>query len=269
MCVDLDGTLIKFHSQLFPHSVNTLNKFMIINDAEVIIVTGRSLFSTRAVVKRLNEQLVNSIRYAVCFNGAMVFDFEREIVLQETHIDGDSSKKLFQFCNLNKLVFWGYPRFLPDRNTYVIVNKIPVTSLMSVFKRKFVKYMDCWDDYREFQKIVVFATKRRLQKLELLKKIFADQIEICHSDKNVLELTKLHTSKASGVSFLKQKFGLNLNQFASIGNSMNDLPMFSQSGFNIAMYTSPPELKKHADFVASKRWKTAFGDAIDQLINYK
>lgn len=271
LCVDLDGTLLQFHNRLALYSVDALNRFMIVNDAEVIIVTGRAVFNTWPIVKELNQHLVKQVRYAICFNGGMIYDFFEEKVLFESRVNAELSLKIFKLCREKKMIFLGYPHFLPDWKTYTLINKNFYTKIISIFKRKRVKFIKELNSNCEFQKIIIVNLSKKKAKACFiwLKQHLGQDLEICWTHRRVFEITAKNVTKGIGVEFFRKKFGLEKNQIAAIGNSNNDLPMFSCAGYNIAMYYSPERLRKEAQLVTSWKRKKAFGDAIDKIIDYQ
>ena len=58
-----------------------------------------------------------------------------------------------------------------------------------------------------------------------------------------------YSSKASGIAFLENYFGIPNDDTISIGDSTNDLPMLEYTGYSIAMGNSSSELFEVADYV--------------------
>ncbi len=56
-------------------------------------------------------------------------------------------------------------------------------------------------------------------------------------------------SKASGIAFLENYFGIPNDDTISIGDSTNDLPMLEYTGYSIAMGNSSSELFEVADYI--------------------
>ena len=56
-------------------------------------------------------------------------------------------------------------------------------------------------------------------------------------------------SKATGIQFLADRFGLSLDDCYVIGDSMNDLPMLDYVQHSILMGNGTPSLRSHVEYV--------------------
>ncbi|WP_456328734.1 phosphoglycolate phosphatase [Archaeoglobus sp.] len=56
-------------------------------------------------------------------------------------------------------------------------------------------------------------------------------------------------SKGKALKFVAEKLGIDVARFAVIGDSENDIEMFSVAGFGIAVANADERLKEHADLV--------------------
>lgn len=56
-------------------------------------------------------------------------------------------------------------------------------------------------------------------------------------------------SKGKALKFVAEKLGIDVARFAVIGDSENDIEMFSDAGFGIAVANADERLKEHADLV--------------------
>ena len=63
------------------------------------------------------------------------------------------------------------------------------------------------------------------------------------------EIVPLHFSKASGIRFLENYFGIEHKNTISIGDSTNDLPMLSYTAYSICMGNGTEELFDVVDYV--------------------
>uniref|UniRef100_A0A7C3MB98 Phosphoglycolate phosphatase n=1 Tax=Archaeoglobus fulgidus TaxID=2234 RepID=A0A7C3MB98_ARCFL len=56
-------------------------------------------------------------------------------------------------------------------------------------------------------------------------------------------------SKGKALEFVAEKLGIDITKFAVIGDSENDIEMFSVAGFGIAVANADERLKEHADLI--------------------
>ncbi len=88
--------------------------------------------------------------------------------------------------------------------------------------------------------------------VELLDTTFAVHIK----DKRV--------NKGTGLVRVAERMGLDLKEFAAIGDSRSDLAMFERAGFRAAVGNASPELKAASDYVALK----SYGEGFAEIVKY-
>nr|WP_269140712.1 HAD-IIB family hydrolase [Radiobacillus kanasensis] len=85
--------------------------------------------------------------------------------------------------------------------------------------------------------------------LELKKKVddrFGAVIESYLSDEHCVDILPKGISKASGIQYLLDKYDLEPEEIAVIGDSFNDVPMMQMTPNSFAMSGARDEVKKHA-----------------------
>ena len=71
--------------------------------------------------------------------------------------------------------------------------------------------------------------------------------------------------KGTGLRRVAERMGINLNEFAAIGDSNSDVPMFELAGFRAAVGNASPELKEISDHVARTKYGNGFAEIIDYM----
>jgi len=71
-------------------------------------------------------------------------------------------------------------------------------------------------------------------------------------------------NKMTGLSYLADKKGWNLDKIVAIGDSENDLEMIKGVGFGIAVGNSDENLRRLADYVTKER----YGDGVVEALTY-
>ncbi len=83
---------------------------------------------------------------------------------------------------------------------------------------------------------------------------------------NFCEFVPHHYSKATGISFLLEHFGLQLEDAYAFGDSNNDLPMLSFVPHSVAMGNAMPEsLKEMVSYVTAKASENGIEQALKHL----
>ena len=90
--------------------------------------------------------------------------------------------------------------------------------------------------------------------------------ELEYSWENTLEILKKGEGKGTGLKNLKNYLGIDTERIMSIGDSGNDISMFRESGYKVAMGNAINELKLMADFITSTVYDDGVANAIEKLL---
>jgi phosphoglycolate phosphatase (TIGR01487 family) len=105
------------------------------------------------------------------------------------------------------------------------------------------------------------AAARRTQELGLPVEIIDTTYAVHIKDKQV--------DKGTGLRRIAQRMQIDLSEFAAIGDSNSDLPMFKLAGFRACVGNSSIELKENSDYVARAEYGNGFAEIIDYMISEK
>jgi phosphoglycolate phosphatase (TIGR01487 family) len=70
--------------------------------------------------------------------------------------------------------------------------------------------------------------------------------------------------KGTGLERVAKRMGIGLEEFAAVGDSTSDVPMFKLVGFKASVNNAHPDLKAISDYVA----KTPYGQGFAEIVNY-
>ena len=73
-------------------------------------------------------------------------------------------------------------------------------------------------------------------------------------------------NKGTGLTRIAQHLNLDPMDFAAIGDSMSDRPMFEVAGFRASVGNGRPGLKEISDYVAKKDFGEGFAEIVDYMI---
>ncbi|MCK9440986.1 MAG: phosphoglycolate phosphatase [Methanothrix sp.] len=102
----------------------------------------------------------------------------------------------------------------------------------------------------------VLAAARRVQEMGLPVEIIDTTYAVHIKDKRV--------DKGTGLVRIAERMKIDLSEFAAIGDSNSDLPMYRLAGFRASVGNAIPELKQISDYVA----KAEYGNGFAEIINY-
>jgi phosphoglycolate phosphatase (TIGR01487 family) len=101
-----------------------------------------------------------------------------------------------------------------------------------------------------------FIEERHLP-VELIDTVFAVHIK----DKSV--------NKGTGLCRIAKRLGIGLEEFAAVGDSRSDIPMFKLAGYRAAVGNADPELKAISDYVAKAEYGPGFAEIVNYMIDQK
>lgn len=71
-------------------------------------------------------------------------------------------------------------------------------------------------------------------------------------------------NKGTGLQRIAERMNLREEEFAAVGDSGSDLPMFEMAGFSASVGNATPEMKAASDYVA----EASYGKGFAEIINY-
>jgi hydroxymethylpyrimidine pyrophosphatase-like HAD family hydrolase len=102
----------------------------------------------------------------------------------------------------------------------------------------------------------VEAVARRAHELGLPVDIIDTTFAVHIKDKRV--------DKGTGLRRIAERMKIDLSEFAAIGDSLSDGPMFELAGFRASVGNAGPELKGMSDYLA----RAKYGNGFAEIINY-
>ncbi len=71
--------------------------------------------------------------------------------------------------------------------------------------------------------------------------------------------------KGTGLRCIAERMGIDMNEFAAIGDSLSDIPMFELAGFRASVENASPELKSISNYVANASYGLGFAEIIKHM----
>ncbi|MBY9079429.1 Cof-type HAD-IIB family hydrolase [Paenibacillus sp. HN-1] len=243
---DLDGTLLDRNRQI------SETDRIAVKDAqqsgyEICFASGRMFTELQMVMNTCEGRF-----HAVSQNGSTVHtkDF---VILSSSFFNSELAVQLLKLSRTFQTEHFIYSVddcfYLEERTERILPLESRIMS--SSTERKDL------EDALQLNEIIAcrFSYFGELEKLRLMQtelaRLFQDEIAIYISDKDCLEVMPARVSKAAGLAVLVKHLGLQPNEVACVGDSFNDIPMFSFTPHSFAMITAPDEVKKEARHVVS------------------
>ncbi|MBL7261461.1 HAD family hydrolase [Paractinoplanes lichenicola] len=235
---DIDGTLIRTDGTLSKRTIEVLDALPV----PFVVVTGRPV----RWLHQLFAQMAAPVP-AICANGAVIYDAERDEVLRADPISVelllDVSKRLREA--------------VPD-----------VALAVEVEDGRSFWYEEAWPVRWESdtQAVRVLATPEELTSVpavkllarsanhqadefyELVSRTLGDIATTTHSSSSALvEISAAGVTKAAGLAWHCERYGVDKSEVVAFGDMPNDIPLLAWAGHSVAMGNAHPALKKVAD----------------------
>ena len=239
---DIDGTLIRTDGTLSKRTIEVLDALPV----PFVVVTGRPV----RWLHQLFEQMAAPVP-AICANGAVIYDADRDEVLRADPLSVDLlldvSKRLREAVPDIALAvevedgrsFW-YEEAWPvrweadNRAVRVLTTPEELTSAPAV-KLLARSANHGPDDF-----------------FELVSSTLGDIATTTHSSSSALvEISAAGVTKAAGLAWHCERYGIDKSEVVAFGDMPNDIPMLTWAGHSVAMGNAHPSLKKVADEIGS------------------
>ncbi len=107
----------------------------------------------------------------------------------------------------------------------------------------------------------------RLAKSEImLRGLLGSEASVVRSQRYYLDVTHPQANKGAVVQALSRILGVPPSEIATIGDGDNDIAMFEQSGFSIAMGNANADVRARADAVTDSNEDDGFAKAVDRYL---
>nr|WP_221380549.1 HAD family hydrolase [Actinoplanes polyasparticus] len=235
---DIDGTLIRTDGTLSKRTIEVLDAL----EVPFVVVTGRPV----RWLRQLFDQMAAPVP-AICANGAVIYDAERDEVLRADPLPVelllDVAKRLREAVPDVALAvevedgraFW-YEEAWPVRwegdgtSVRVLTTPDELTSAPAV-------------------KLLARSAHHGPDEFfELVSRTLGDIATPTHSSSSALvEISAAGVTKAAGLAWHCERYGIDKSKVIAFGDMPNDIPMLSWAGHGVAMSNAHPALKAVAD----------------------
>ena len=247
VAVDMDGTLLHNDKSISDYTINVLRKIV---EKGILLVpaSGRPLNGMKAAV--LNN--VKGIKYAICSNGAMLMDVQKEKSISETGIPIEKALEALTYLEQFPVAVYvhtdrgtfraeGWEKTgLSEKYPYIRFSEGNVKNLREFLRTSRVNVM----------KMGAYILTDNLAQKLLEKGSPIPGIAFLRSGDGIIELNSTNASKGNALYILCEKLGIQLENVLAIGDNENDISMLQAAGISAAMGNAEDDVKQAAKFVA-------------------
>ncbi|HSV03251.1 MAG TPA: HAD family hydrolase [Phenylobacterium sp.] len=258
LIADVDGTLVTPDKILTPAAIDAVRR---LGEAGVgfTIVSSRPPRGMAPIV----EQLDITLPFAAFNGGSLVAP---SLTLIEAHrLPQEAARTMLALLSARHVDAWAYA----DGDWRV---RDP-TSAWAPRERRALGYgptqVDNFDDViGRIDKLVgVSDDAALLASVEAAaRQLLGATVTINRSQTYALDITHPKANKGEAVRGLCQRIGVDLRRTAVIGDMINDVAMFAQAGFSIAMGNAAAEVKAQADASTDTNENDGFAKAVRRFV---
>lgn len=267
IALDLDETTLNQQSRLSPGNRAALEA-AVAAGIEIVIASGRSLDT-------LPEEMTHfpGIRYAICGNGAMVYDLSTHTVLVQHLLPPETAGQVLSLTQGTFLTYEAFvdgcayaqydyvnrpSTYLCGKNTadYVKATRRPVPDIQA-FLRSHQDRLDSMD-------LIVGTLDVKAEMMQRLRSLSG--IYITSSVPHLIEISNEACGKHRGLAFLAEHLEIPQNAVCAFGNADNDADMLTWAGLGIAVANGSPACRAAADVITAGYLEDGVARAFETLL---
>lgn len=253
---DVDGTLLDNNSV-----ITDLNKKAILEcrrkGIKLILATGKSICSILSLMKLLGLELPQ-----ITLNGAVVVSKDLKI------ISAIKIKPRYYLEAIRTIKKKGYFPLVALINGEIFYEKYhPDMEHIKRVEQKIKKTENIETEYFSKNVASVSIPIKKTDPLDgYLRKKFSDKLHFIRSGEYFFDILHPEASKGNALAIILKTLNIRKDEVVVFGDSYNDLSMFKESGLNIAVRNSYPEVLKQADIITEENYNSGLGKAIYRYI---
>lgn len=236
---DIDGTILSDITGKVPESAVKALDMAVKSGHLTFINTGRTLGHIPAMIKELPF-----VGY-VCGCGTCI-TLHGEILMEYSipHQRGREIIDIIRECDAVPVMEGKTDCYFPKERT-----RFAAAEYIREYFRKNGKGTSVYleEDRFDYDKFIFFHDEKTDMKT-LLENLGQD-MDLMDRKNGVYEVAPKGFSKATGMEFIRRKFGMELDDIYVFGDSSNDLSMFQYAPHAVAMGSHDPILDPYAEFV--------------------
>lgn len=267
VAMDLDNTLLNSNKQISDHTKEVL-KAAIAKGVYIVPATGRIFKAIPDFLKNLE-----GVRYALCCNGATVYDKNKDKIIYTNHLSKEITYQLLDVMDkyhCTQDIYHngqGYMegRFLNHLEDYHVeehIYKLVHETRLEVDNlRMFIEKNP--DGIEKIQCFFADMEERAscIKELENL-----DIASVASALTNNVEVNQFGCNKGDGLTHLAEYLNISLNEVMACGDASNDTKMIEAAGIGVVMENGNDDLKGIADFVTKTNNEDGVAYAIEKYV---
>jgi len=260
VATDVDGTLLNDEHKVSRENMAAIERARNAG-AKVTLITGRSHYFLGDVLDQVNPDTP-----IIASGGACIVDTTTDTLLDCRTLPPEAVTRLIEiarqyetarFISLVERFYFETAPSLRDRFNYVFGHPIDVQYSEDVLGEDLVNPI----------KVAIYSDERPLlEQIAARAKREVNGLTYTFPTPDFIDVTAADGSKGAALRRLAEREGIPLEQVLVLGDGNNDVPMFLEAGYSVAMGNAVPELKAVADVVAPGNNENGFAWALNRLL---
>lgn len=250
---DLDDTLLNRKKEISSANRDALNRALVQGHA-ITITTGRA-FGPALLQARLLG-LTGKNCYMICYNGSVIYDFEKDRILYQTGLAPDLVRMVFdQAAGFGIPVqTYSHEEVIAQADTPVLREYCQIQSVPYRIVEDAAQYLISIGqphppkilivDYRQDAHVNEFR--------HLITPMLQGKADVFLSHSDMMEIVPTGVNKGAAVHILCDYLGLPIEASVSAGDAENDLTMIREAHVGCAMCNGEPAVREAADYVTKQ-----------------
>jgi Cof subfamily protein (haloacid dehalogenase superfamily) len=253
---DLDGTLLRPDLTISERTRAAIHRT---REAGItfVAVTGRPPRSVRQLADRLGLEGI-----AICANGALVYDLERDTVLDQTPLAAELALRIVRGLRAaapGVVVAWedaeGFGREPGwSRDPMEPVGESELGDPFALLTAPVIKVLACHPEL-DFDELA-----------ERARVVVGDEAVITWSSREVVEVSAAGVTKAYALERVCGRLGIGPEEVVAVGDMPNDLAMLAWAGRSVAVANAAPEVLAMADEVTAANTDDGIALLLERLV---
>lgn len=261
--IDVDGTLRNSKRELEERTIESVKK-AVANGFNIVLCSGRPRKYTAEI-----SEICGASKYVITSNGGNIYNYETNETVYSNNMNKEACKELYSIAKENCTKFVmnvGETLEGKEQEQYISL--------------KDDKYKDISEFLRCNEIVQITISEYDFDKIKNLEPIISKvkNVEIKNKHKSLsyedfpktgniyYDIACNDTSKGRAVKKLAEKLKINLDEAIAIGDSINDLSMFSVVGKSVAMGNAKDDIKSFADEVTLSNDEFGLAVYLDKLV---
>lgn len=254
IALDMDGTLLNDNREISDKNLRAIRRA---EEKEIFIIisTGRAVQG----IEKYNSILKLSSP-VIAYNGAVIFDLQKEKTIFEKCLDADDAKKIIEIGqNYNTtMCIWSKNQLYVNE----INDRIEEYKKLSGIDPIRMQDIDILCS-QGITKILWYDTKENIAKFnDGFAEYEFKNVSYCKSMSHFLEFFNKEVSKATALEKIGEMYKIKASEMIAVGDGSNDISMIEYAGLGVAMENAEEELKMKAKAITKSNNHDGVADVI-------